>query len=262
MIALAAVAALAGASVQSATGFGFALLLSPALFAVLDPYEAVTALLALGLLLNLLVLADGGLGNVQGRALAPMLAAALPGLLLGAGLLAWLSKPVLQIAVGTAVLVAVGVQLQARLRQSVPEARSPGGRSPARGAEPPARSGGLPAALVGFASGALTTSVSISGPPIVLWLEARGLRPAEVRASLAAAFLALNLVGGAVVLASGGARAVDLDVLAPLLVLVAAGHLLGAVAFRRLDERSFSRIALVLVALAGAASIAAGLAAA
>ncbi len=49
MIALAAVAALVGAAVQSATGFGFALLLCPALFAVVDPYEAVTALLALGL---------------------------------------------------------------------------------------------------------------------------------------------------------------------------------------------------------------------
>jgi uncharacterized membrane protein YfcA len=42
---LAAAAALVGASVQSATGFGFALALSPALFAVLDPAEAVTALL-------------------------------------------------------------------------------------------------------------------------------------------------------------------------------------------------------------------------
>jgi uncharacterized protein len=262
LIALAAVAAFAGAAVQSATGFGFALLLSPALFAVLDPYEAVTALLALGLVLNLLVLADGGLEPVQGRALAPMLAAALPGLLLGAGLLAWLSKPVLQVAVGAAVLVAAGVQLQARMRQPAVEASSAGGRLHSRGAEPPARSGGLPAALVGFTSGALTTSVSISGPPIVLWLEARGLRPAEVRASLAAAFLVLNLVGGVVVLATGGARAVDLGVLGPLLALVAAGHVLGALAFRRLDARAFSRIALALVALAGLASIAAGLVAA
>ena len=36
-MALAAVAAFAGAAVQSATGFGFALVLSPALFAVMDP---------------------------------------------------------------------------------------------------------------------------------------------------------------------------------------------------------------------------------
>jgi uncharacterized membrane protein YfcA len=45
---LAALAAFAGAFVQSATGMGFALVLSPALFAVMDPEEAVTAVLILG----------------------------------------------------------------------------------------------------------------------------------------------------------------------------------------------------------------------
>ena len=57
---LAGVAAFAGAFVQSATGFGFALVLSPALFAALDPVEAVTTLLILGLALNLLVLFERG----------------------------------------------------------------------------------------------------------------------------------------------------------------------------------------------------------
>ncbi|HEY6780297.1 MAG TPA: TSUP family transporter [Thermoleophilaceae bacterium] len=258
---LAAVAALAGASVQSATGFGFALLLSPALFAAVDPYEAVTALLALGLLLNLLVLADGGLGPVYGRALAPMLLAALPGLLLGAALLAWLSQPVLQVAVGVAVLVAAAVQWQARVRsgRSAAASASAGAAAPVVvQAESTSGGGTLSAVLIGFTSGALTTSVSISGPPIVLWLEARGLRPAEIRASLAVAFLGLNLAGGLVVLATGGARAVDLDVLVPLLVLVLVGHLLGALAFRHLDSRAFSRLALALVAVAGVASIVAG----
>ena len=56
---LAALAALLGAAVQSATGFGFALVLSPALFAVMEPTEAVTALLLLGAVLNVLVLLEG-----------------------------------------------------------------------------------------------------------------------------------------------------------------------------------------------------------
>jgi uncharacterized protein len=258
LIALAAAAAFAGAAVQSATGFGFALLLSPALFAAVDPYEAVTALLALGLALNLLVLADGGVAPAQGRALRPMLLAALPGLLLGAGLLAWLSKPVLQIVVGAAVVVATAVQWQARAR--VERTRSSARTHEAacdRPASGPQR-GTASAVLVGFTSGALTTSVSISGPPIVLWLEGRGLRPAEIRASLAVAFLFLNLAGGIVVLLTGGGGAIDLGLLVGLLVLVLAGHQVGAAAFRRLDQRAFSRIALALVALAGAASVVAG----
>ena len=76
---LAAAAALLGAAVQSATGFGFALILSPALLAVLDPYEAVTALLVLGLALNLLVLFDGGTPGPVLAGLVPVLAAAVRG---------------------------------------------------------------------------------------------------------------------------------------------------------------------------------------
>ena len=240
-MALAAVAAFAGAAVQSATGFGFALVLSPALFAVMDPVEAVTALLVLGLALNLLVLFEGGRPeHVDWRALAPMLVAAVPGLAIGVVALTELSKEVLQVAVGVAVIAAAGWQL---LRRETHPHLSP---AAAWGA--------------GFVSGALTTSISVSGPPLVLWLEARGVRPEEFRASLAASFLALNLAGGIVLLAAEGSGAFDAGAVAALLVLVIAGYALGAVAFRRLDREKFFKLVLVLVALTGAASVVAGLA--
>ena len=238
-MALAAVAAFAGAAVQSATGFGFALVLSPALFAVMDPVEAVTALLVLGLALNLLVLFEGGRPeHVDWPALAPMLVAAVPGLAIGAVALTQLSKEVLQVAVGVAVIAAAGWQLWAPRPRLSPAATW----------------------ATGFASGALTTSISVSGPPLVLWLTARGVRPEEFRASLAASFLALNLAGGAILLAAEGSDAFDAVAVALLLVLVVAGYVVGAVAFRRLDHDRFFKLVLVLVALTGAASVVAGLA--
>ena len=241
-MALAAVAAFAGAAVQSATGFGFALVLSPALFAVMEPVEAVTALLVLGLALNLLVLFEGGRPqHVDWRALAPMLLAAVPGLAIGAVALTQLSKEVLQVAVGVAVIAAAGWQLRERAR----------GHRPI----PPAAAWGA-----GFASGALTTSISVSGPPLVLWLEARRVRPEEFRASLAASFLALNLVGGVVLLAAEGTGAFDAGAVAVLLALVVAGYALGALAFRRLDRERFFALVLALVAATGVASVLAGLA--
>ncbi len=240
-MALAAVAAFAGAAVQSATGFGFALVLSPALFAVMDPVEAVTALLVLGLALNLLVLFERGRPeHVDWRALAPMLVAAVPGLAIGAVALTELSKEVLQVAVGVAVIAAAGWQLRRRKRHT--------------NLRPAAAWG------AGFASGALTTSISVSGPPLVLWLEARGVRPEEFRASLAASFLALNLAGGIVLLSAEGTGALNAGVVALLLVLVIAGYALGAGAFRRLDREKFFKLVLVLVVLTGAASVVAGLA--
>ena len=240
---LAAAAALVGAFIQSATGFGFALVLSPALFAVLEPVEAVTSLLVVSLALNLLVLFERGRPeHVDWRALAPMLIAALPGLGAGAVVLTLVSKEALQVTVGIAVIVAAGWQLRQR------STRRSGPRE-----VPPAVGWGA-----GFASGLLTTSISISGPPIVLWLEAHAVRPEEFRASLAASFLALNLAGGAVLLAAKGSGAVDAGVVGLLLALVVAGYGLGTVAFRRLDQERFFTVVLVLVACTGAASLAAG----
>jgi uncharacterized membrane protein YfcA len=239
---LAAIAAFVGASVQSATGFGFALILGPALFAVLSPYEAVTALLLLGLLLNVLVLLDRA-GPVRWPTIGPLLAFALPGLGLGAALLAVLSKPVLQIAVGAAVVVAAALQWRSDT-VSVP-------------AEPSLWS----ALAVGLASGALTTSTSVSGPPIVLWLRAHGLGPGEMRASLAASFLVLNLAGGIVVLVARGEGALaGPGVLLPLAALVTVGYALGAWAHGRLDQQRFRSLVLALVVAAGVASAVAGLA--
>jgi uncharacterized membrane protein YfcA len=237
---LAAVAAFVGAAMQSATGFGFALVLSPALLAVLDPYEAITALLGLGLASNVLVLFDGGRpGPVRWRELVPVLLAAVPGLALGALALELLEKPVLQILVGVAVVGATAVQLRGRLSGAPPRRRS--------------------ATAAGLASGAMTTSISVSGPPLVLWLEAHGVQPAEMRATLAASFLALNLAGCALLVPLAGAdRIAPADVLLPLLGLVVLGHFVGAYAFKRLDPERFSLVVLALVALTGAASVLAG----
>jgi len=117
----------------------------------------------------------------------------------------------------------------------------------------------VPATVAGFLSGVLTTSISISGPPLVLWLEAQALRPAEFRTTLAAAFLALNIAGWVVLVIAGDATA-DLGELLVLLGLVLAGHVLGTVAFRRLDHERFYKVVLVLVLVTGAASVVAGLA--
>jgi uncharacterized protein len=244
-MALAALAALAGASIQAATGFGFALVLSPALFAVLDPTEAVATLLALGLVLNVFVLIEDG-GHADWRRIAPMLLAALPGLVAGLALLALLSKEALQIAVGLAVIGAAALQLTARRAAN---------ERPHRVELP-----GSVGLAVGFLSGALTTSISVSGPPIVLWLEAHGIGPSEFRASLAASFLALNLIGWVMLIAAEGSPAVDAGVVAPLLGVVVVGYALGSLAFRRLGGERFFGIALALVLCTGAASLVAGLA--
>jgi uncharacterized membrane protein YfcA len=232
-MALAALAAFAGAAVQSASGLGFALVLSPALFAVMEPEEAVTAVLLLGAALCLLVLVESH--RVATHGLLRLLVPAVPGLAAGVVVLAALSKESLQVGVGLAVVAAAAWQLRHR--------------APVR----------IPAAVAGFLSGVLTTSISVNGPPLALWLESERVPPASFRATLAAAFLLLDIAGVALIVAREGADTVDLGRLGPLLACVLAGYALGAVGFRRLDAERFSAVVLGVVICTGLASVVAGL---
>jgi uncharacterized membrane protein YfcA len=241
VLALAAAVALA-ACVQSATGFGFALVAAPALFAAMSPGGAVTAMLVLGLAVNLLVL----LGErrpleVRRGELRPVLLASLPGVVAGVLVLHVLAKPALQLAVGVAVIAFALVQAYAMRA----------------GAHPPG--GGVPGWAMGALVGTLTTSTAVNGPPLLLWLQARGATPGEIRDSLAAAFLVLNLMGvAAVTVAGGGDPSFDARTLA-LLPAAAAGHLIGRQVFLRLHDARFRPLALALAVAAGAASVAAAL---
>jgi hypothetical protein len=232
-MALAAVAAFAGAAIQSASGMGFALVLSPALFAVMDPEEAVTAVLLLGAALCVLVLIESR--RVATYGLGRLLVPAVPGLLAGVVVLAVLSKQALQVGVGVAVVAAAAWQLRHRAAVRIP------------------------ATAAGFLSGVLTTSISVNGPPLALWLESQAVPPARFRTTLAAAFLILDIAGIALIASREGVDVIDPGRVGPLLGCVLVGYGLGAVAFRRLDAERFSTIVLSLVICTGVASVVAGL---
>ena len=241
LLALATVAAVAGACVQSATGFGYALVLGPAVFAALSATEAVTALLVAGLALNLLMLAgEGRTPRVRWHDVGPMLAAAVPATVGGVLVLRAVEKPALQVAVGVAVLAAVAVQVRPRV---APRELAPATAYP-----------------VGAVAGVLTTSTSVNGPPLLLWLQARGATPAEIRDSLAASFLTLSVTGTAALIAINGVNgAVDAGALALLIPATAAGHAAGRAIYERLDPARFRAITLALALLAGLLSLLAGL---
>ena len=241
LLAVATAAAVAGACVQSATGFGYALVLGPAVFAALTATEAVTALLVAGLALNLLMLAgEGRRPRVRWHDVLPMLAAAVPATVAGVLVLRAVEKPALQVAVGVTVVVAVAVQARPRLarRELVPAAAYP----------------------VGAVAGVLTTSTTVNGPPLLLWLQARGAEPGEIRDSLAASFLVLSVAGTAALVAIDGADgAFHAGALALLLPATALGHALGRAVHARLDPGRFRQLTLALALAAGLASLAAGL---
>ena len=234
-VALAALAVLLGAALQSATGFGFSLVAAPILFALLGPQEAVSAGVLLGLLLNGLTLATERRRPVVRSDAAVLVAWSVPGLVLGALALRELPERPLSALVGLAVLAG----LAARLR---------GGRVTAR-----PRAWHAPAA--GASSGALATANSVSGPPLVFYLLGRGATPAATRDTLAAVFVAQSVLALPVLLLSA-TFTLPAAVWA-LLLAALVGQLAGRRAFAWLHGERHERAVLAVLVLSALAALAA-----
>jgi uncharacterized membrane protein YfcA len=227
-----------GAFVQTATGFGGALVLAPVLFATMRPAQAVLLSALLGLVQSSVLVARNR-REVLRDDLRSLVAFALPGLAAGVLVLRVAPESVLRVVVGASVIVATIVR---------------------RLLGPGRPMSDLAAAPAGFLAGLLTTSATVNGPPLVLFLSGRGATAAQMRGTLAAMFIALDLLT-LLALAVGGAL-----VLPPLAAVVALaasfplGLLGGLWLGDRMPERVYARSVTVLLLSLGAASIVAGIA--
>jgi uncharacterized membrane protein YfcA len=220
VLVAAGAAVTAGAALQSATGFGFALVSAPLLFAALGPQEAIGTLLVLGTEVGLLTLAtEGRRPRPLGAEAAVLVAWAVPGALAGVAVLRALDAVTLQLA------VTVGVVLTLAARWLAARRERSGAPRPRRWAAP----------LAGLSSGALSTSTNTSGPPLLLYLTGRGAAPVHVRDTLTVCFLGLSCVSALALWLTGTSGAVpDAGVVAAMVPLVAVGHVAGRPVFARL----------------------------
>jgi hypothetical protein len=249
VIALAAFAVFVGAVLQSATGFGFALVAAPILFAALGPQEAVTAGVLLGVQLSALTLAtERRRPQVLRREALALLAWSLPGLVVGAIALRELDDRVLSVLVALGVLAALGLRLGARWAATAPATAT--ATAPAAG-----RARSWRPAVAGASSGALSTSTSLSGPPLVFYLLTRAISPVQMRDTLAAIFVVQSVLGVPALVATG-----TLELPHALWTLLAgglAGQLLGRRAFAWLRAERYERAVLVVLALTALVALAA-----
>lgn len=237
----AGVAVAVGAVLQSATGFGFALVAAPLLFPALGPQEAIGTLLVLASVGSLLILAsERRRPRPLGRDAAAIIAASLPGAIAGVVVLRSLNEVTLQYAVTISVIVALLVRWKA------PRALNTGTRW-------------WSAPATGVVAGALTTSTNASGPPLLLHLTGRGTEPARVRDTINVCYLGLSAVSaGALWITHTSGALPNPAVLAALVPLVVLGNLAGRPIFSRIARgRVYEPVltgTLVVAVLAGLAT--------
>jgi uncharacterized membrane protein YfcA len=227
-----------GAALQSAGGFGFALTAAPVLTATVGPRASVSALSLLGLVIaGMTIAGERRRPAVLVRPAAVLLAWALPGMALGVLALEGLGTRTLKVAVALAILGAVAAQAITSRR---------------RGAPPP-RHDAAAAAAAGVTAGALTTSVGMNGPPLVLYLLRTPATPGQVRDTMAALFLATSLLAVGVLAVAGSFDPPGET--AGLFAAVIVGQLVGARVFRQLAGDRFQQIVLAAIAVLALVSL-------
>ena len=228
-VVLVAVAVFASATIQSTTGFGFALLAVPLMAIVIPAEEAVVLCGAFSLLT-----ASTQAFTERAHAVRPVATRLLIGALLGA-------------PVGLAVLtVTTGRQLRFFLAAVIFAFLLLTLRGFSLHRAGPAVDLGA-----GVVAGVLNTSLSTNGPPIVMALHAREMPPDPFRGTIAAVFTGSNIIAVTLFAATGR---YDRDSLVLFLVALPAlgiGFLVGTRLRRRFDPASFRRLVLQLLGVTG-----------
>jgi uncharacterized membrane protein YfcA len=238
---LAGLAVLTAGAVHSTTGFGFALVATPVLVATHGPLVAIPTVTLLSLVVNVLTLTSEQRPTAVLRPATELLiVGSVPGMAVGAVVLAQAPEDLLRMLVAASVLLAVAVHLWTRRRSA----------SHAADAGP---AGALGAGAV---SGLLTTSTSLNGPPLVLYLLGARASADQARDSLAAIFVATGLLGLTTFAIAG---TLELASALPGLVAAAAvGQVLGRLAFARVAEHH-EGVSLAVLAISAAVALAAAI---
>lgn len=243
-LAILAIATFAGALVQAASGFGFAIVAAPVFLAATGATWSISLLVVLHVVQSAM-LVPSVWREAPPAVLRRLLTGAALGCPVGLALFLWADVRMLKIAVG-ALILAVTALIVAREKGLVGRPATGGSGEDERAA---------PAMLTGVVSGAMTSLLVMPGPPLMVWLMGTSLGKAQSRA-LSLTFFAVCYV--AVTLLNLGAGQLPLamwGVIALLAPAVVAGTLAGARVVRHISEAAFRRVVLALLALSGLGAI-------
>jgi uncharacterized membrane protein YfcA len=226
------------AFIRGISGFGFALILAPVLLLLLNSKSVVVVNLFLGIITNIIVVAYT-IRRLDLKRILPMTVAGLLGIPLGTWIIVFIQPSTLKILVG-GVIIFFAAPMAIGFTRPFKKETAAGGVS-------------------GFISGILVSSTSLGGPPVVLFMHNQKWLKEDIYQAQAAYFLITNIFALAALYVSG---LVDTQVIVfstSLTPALLVGMFLGIVAFRKIDQRAFRILSLVIVIGAGILGVLSGL---
>ena len=231
---LVALIVLLASSVKGLTGFGFALTSLPLLAIFLEPKTAVPLITVCSVFLDGYTLFEAR-KQVQYKKIIPLVVSGVIGMIFGTYFLVSLDSKLIRLCIGL-VTVLFTITSMMGIRREISNVK-------------------LASVPVGFVSGVLGGSMSISGPPLVLFFNNQNIEKTVYRANLIAYFFSLY-VATVPAYIFGGLITTDLICSSAIIVpIMFIGATLGIRLSRQVDEIVYKKIALLLVLITGLMAI-------
>jgi uncharacterized membrane protein YfcA len=228
-------AALMAGVVTGTTGFGLALISTPILLFVYEPKTVIFLTAVFSVFINTAVVLDSWREAHRRLALA-LLVPACVGIIAGAEVLRVVDPTYIRLAVGAVVVFSALLLVR--------DIRLPGADT---------RWGPV---VAGSASGALSTSTGLAGPPIVLLLASCDLPKHQFRGTSAFYFLFMSVVTLIILAVRGLVDAEELPLAAALVPAGMVGKVIGTAFLKGISEAAFRALSLGMVILTGILGIA------
>ncbi len=229
---------LVAAFITGISGFGFALILAPILLLILNSKSVVVINVVMGSITCVVVMAYC-FRKVNWKRILPMMVACLIGIPLGTYIIYIVEASTLKIMVGAIIMIFALPMVFGFDRAFQKEVVGSG--------------------VSGFLSGVLITSTSLGGPPVVMFMHNQKWGKEEIYNNQAAYFLFANVTASLALSVSGFMDTQIAIFMASLLPALLIGTVLGIVVFRRINQRFFRYLSLVIVIVSGILGIISGL---
>ncbi len=237
-MAIAIVVILLAAIVQGLAGFGFSQFALPLLVLAMASQELIPIMVILSLFLNLFLIYELK-GDMQIKRIWPLMLGGIFGIPIGTYILQVADASTMKVFIGI-VIILFGIIQLFEVRKIVNREK-------------------LAMGPIGFAGGILNGSVSMSGPPLIIFFANQEMGKQNFRANLIAFFLFINIATLPFFLYSGlltADVAVNSGIFLPGMLL---GAFIGSALSRKVPEARFRRLTNLLIIIMGALSVASGL---
>ena len=218
-----------GSFIQTTIGFGMAIIAAPLLIHISIDYVPVPIILVAFFISLLNTFRNRSSVDIGGLKMA--IIGRIPGSIIGAILLLYVSVSTLSLWLGILVLLSLLVSLLPYRLEPTPTRMT----------------------IAGFLSGFMGTSSGIGGPPVALLLQNQ--ESSKLRGNLSAFFLFSSIISLLIQIAVGYLNIQHLILTLPLLPAAIAGYITGQMMADHIPQEIIRYLALILCFLAGSSAI-------